>query len=118
VDTAPAVFANDWPPSHYQLPLVVVANSNNYGQKASDFQERLGDNRIFALGENVQCASADLPTGYRTVCGTSHCKRTKHGRRSTTIVANTCNLAAPLVTGIIAQLMPKMRRLTLTVDEM
>lgn len=76
VDTAPAVFANDWPPSHYQLPLVAVATSNNCGQKASDFQERLGDNQIFALGESVRCASADLPTGYRTVCGTSHCKRT------------------------------------------
>ena len=34
------------------------------------------------------------------------------------MVADICNLAAPLVAGVIAQLMPKLRRLTLTVYKM
>lgn len=69
VDTAPAIFGKG--PHGYGLPLLVVGNCNEYGERQETSQVTQYQ-QIYAPGVHVRCATG-WGQGYRFASGTSYC---------------------------------------------
>lgn len=113
VDTAPAIFAGS--PVRYfgmTLPILVVGNCYTNGLRYKDSQTLYGFayDQLYAPGVDVQCASGTSTTASGIWTGTSFCKYCKQilsiqGFDLLSVTLLIFSLAAPLVAGVIANLM-------------